>query len=156
MRRWVGVSAAVGSATVAALTGSAWAGPVGGAVPVQRASSSTEHRCGHADTITVRQVTPVGGGAAEAVVLEAVDGAGDPVEAAFDGTTLRVGFPAQRSRRAGGVTGGSAAGAPSAVVRTVLPAGARAHTYEVEAAATFDDGITGCTWTTQVVVPPAT
>src|SRR5206468_12695561 len=51
MRRWMGVSAALGSATVAALTGSAWAGtPVPG-VPAQRAPSAGAHPCGHADTI---------------------------------------------------------------------------------------------------------
>src|SRR4051794_39755367 len=153
MRRWMGVSAAVGSATAAALTGTAWAGAPLGAVPAQRTPvPAAAHRCGHGDTIALSHGTPVDGGAGEAVVVRAVDGAGDPVEAAFDGTTLRVTIPRQRSATA--VPGGSSSGAPSAEVRTVLPSSARARTYDIRTVATFDDGITECSWDTQVVVPP--
>jgi hypothetical protein len=141
----MGVSAAVGSATVAALTGTAWAGtPVDG-VPAQRPPSPAAHRCGHADTIAVTAGSPSAEGAA--LTVEAVDGAADPVEAAFDGTTLLVRIPGQR-------TAPPASGSPAADVRAVLPAGDRSRSYEVRAVATFDDGITECSWTTRVVVPP--
>jgi hypothetical protein len=156
----MGVSAAVGSATAAALTGTAWAGSPVGAVPAQRSPAAalsgapaTAHRCGHGDTIAVTRGTPVDAGTADAVVVRAVDGAGDPVEAAFGGTTLRVTVPRQRPATA--VRGGSSAGASSAEVRTVLPVAGRPRTYAVRAVATFDDGITECRWSTQVVVPPS-
>lgn len=140
MRRWMGVSAAVGSATVAALTGTAWAGTPGAAVPTPRAMSPEAHDCGHADTIAVSGTAGDG-----TISVEAVDGVSDPVEGAFDGTTLHVRIPGQRTV--------SSSGSPAAEVRVALPGGRR-RPPELTAAATFDDGITSCSWTTQVLTPP--
>jgi hypothetical protein len=151
----MGVSAAVGSATVAALTGSAWAGPPDGTVPAQRAPSVETHRCGHADTMAVSTRAPSDGGSTEGLTLQAVDGAADPVDAAFDRTTLRVRIPGQRSGSPGvGLDGATGSGAPAAEVTVVLPTGRRPRSYDLRATATFDDGITRCTWSTEVAVPP--
>jgi hypothetical protein len=148
MRRWTGLSVAVGTATAAAVTGSAWAGSTvqaAGAVPPQRAAPAEAHGCGHADTIAVVAADAAGG---PAVAVRAVDGAGDPVDAAFAHTTLRVSIPGQRTRVAA-----VGAGAPAAEVRLALPEGHRGGTYELQAVATFDDGITDCSWTTRVAAP---
>ena len=135
----MGVTAAVGSATAAALTGSAWAGTPGTAVPAQRAPSPAAHRCGHADTIAVA-------GTPGALRVDAVDGAADPVDGAFAGTTVRVRIPGQRT-----ATG---SGSPAAEVTPALPTGDEPETVTLRVDATFDDGITTCSWTTHVEVPP--
>ena len=139
MRRWMGVSAAVGGATAAALTGSAWAGTPAAGIPAQRPPSSAHH-CGHADTIAVTG-TPSSG----AVHVEAVDGVADPVEGSFDGTTVRVRIPGQRTA--------AATGSPTAEVDASLPAGDGAASVALRIDATFDDGITSCSWTAHVGVP---
>ena len=136
MRRWMGVSAAVGGATAAALTGSAWAGTPAAPIPAQRPPSPAHH-CGHADTIAVSR-TPGDG----ALRVEAVDGVADPVEGSFAGTTVRVRIPGQRTA--------TATGSPTAEVSTALPAGGQ-DPVELRIDATFDDGITSCSWTTHVL-----
>jgi hypothetical protein len=157
MRRWTGVSAAVGSAAVAALTGAAWAGSSVAAVPAPRSPAGAPgaaHGCGHDDSIVVSDVTPVEGGTAESVAVQALDGAGDPVDASFDGTALRVTVPGQRHSSVLPARAAASSRAPAVEVRTVLPAADRPRSYELRTVATFDDGITECRWTTRVVVPP--
>jgi hypothetical protein len=136
MKRWLGVWTAVGSATAAVVVGSAWAAP--GEVPRANAGDdghrTTMHDCGHDDKIEA-EVDRTGG---RLVVVRAVDGAADPVEAAFQATTVSV--PSAR---------GAAAGVGSAELR--LPRRAVAGELRVEA--TFDDGITRCSWTLRVPAP---
>ena len=139
MRRWMGVSAAVGSATAAALTGSAWAGTPATAVPAQRVPPSAAHQCGHEDTIAVSST-------AGELRVDAVDGVADPVEGSFGGTTVRVRIPGQRT-----ATG---SGSPSAGATAALPTADDSGAVELRIDATFDDGITSCSWTTHVQVPP--
>ncbi|CAA9365778.1 MAG: hypothetical protein AVDCRST_MAG34-2943 [uncultured Nocardioidaceae bacterium] len=140
MKRWLGMSAAVGSATAAVVAGAAWAGPVETAVAhaEDAGERGTAHSCGHRDMLDAR-VEPRGGGTV--LVVRAVDGVADPVEAAFDGTTVRI--PGQR--------GAAAAGAGSAELRLLLPGAAAPRDVRVEA--TFDDGITRCAWTVRVPAP---
>ncbi len=139
MKRWVGLSAAVGSATAAVVAGSAWAIPV--EFPIvsgeETGNPPVAHDCGHRDTVDARVER---GGGDPVLVVHAVDGVGDPVEAAFDGTTVRVSSQP-----------GAAAGAGSAELRLPLP---RVGTGgEVRVEATFDDGITRCSWTASLAAP---
>jgi hypothetical protein len=141
VKRWVGASAAVGSATAVVVAGSAWAGPVGTASldVTSPENQAWAYDCGHRDWLEARVVPGAGG---DVLVVGAVDGPGDPVEAAFDATTVRL--AAQ--------SGAVAAGARSAELR--WPLVGQAGMREVRVEATFDDGITRCAWTVQLPAPP--
>jgi hypothetical protein len=147
MRRWLGVSAAVGSATAAVVAGAAWGRPAeaDAHARVQRDDDASVHDCGHDDEVAAHLERSSAG---DLLVVRAADGTSNPVEGAFTATTVRL--PAQRGLRDAGA---GAAGDGVAELRLPVPRGREGSNLVVQVEATFDDGITACTWTARIPRP---
>jgi hypothetical protein len=129
------------------VAGAAWGRPAeaGTDVEAQRGDDATVHDCGHGDQVDAHLERTSAG---DVLVVHAADGRSNPVEGAFTATTVRL--PAQRGLP---VASPAATGDRDAQLQLPLAHGRDAKNLVVRVEATFDDGITKCTWTARIPRP---